>query len=92
VTDPLAFTGCGRNGRGPEDVPELVKDGDEIAAPGEKSDEKTPTNGHSAARKLVVGLAPPFSRNGIARAMPWSERPVHPVTVWRAGSRSPSTL
>ncbi len=87
VADPLAFTGCGRNGRGPEQVPQLVKhdlDTTPIAAPAAapasaSAEEKTDTNSHSAARK-VVGLA---YRNGIARAMSWGERPVHPVTVWR---------
>jgi heme transporter len=42
------------------------------------------TNGHprgqSGAKKLVDNLA---SRNGIGRAMPWGDRPVHPVTLWR---------
>src|SRR5262249_761442 len=37
------------------------------------------TNGHSSARKAVA-LA---YRTGIARAMFWGERPVHPVTRWR---------
>ena len=87
VTDPMAFTGCGRNGRGPEEVPELVKNGLDITgitAPAAGApEEKNGTNGHSAAKKLAAGLAPSFNRSGIARAMPWGERAVHPVTVWR---------
>ncbi|WP_204804652.1 MMPL family transporter [Mycobacterium riyadhense] len=60
VPDPLALTGCGRNGDEPEQV---LQEGAALA---------------SAVSK--VGLA---YRNGIARAMSWAERPVHPVTVWR---------
>ncbi|OOK68728.1 MMPL family protein [Mycobacterium kansasii] len=33
VADPLAFTGCGRSARGPEHVPELVRDGADVAVP-----------------------------------------------------------
>jgi RND superfamily putative drug exporter len=84
VADPLAFTGCGRNGKGPEQVPDLVKDGNDItavvapAAASVSGEEKTEANGQSTRK--VVGQA---YRNGIARAMSWGERPVHPVTVWR---------
>ncbi|MGE2814819.1 MMPL family transporter [Mycobacterium heidelbergense] len=96
VADPLAFTGCGRNGkatepcpdqdsrgRGPGQIPHQVDICDEDAglAP---ADSKTPTNGNSngplGAKKLVGGLA---SRNGIARAIAGADRPVHPVTLWR---------
>jgi uncharacterized membrane protein YdfJ with MMPL/SSD domain len=41
---------------------------------------KAGTNGGSATKKLVDGLA---SRNGIARAIAGGDRPVHPVTLWR---------
>lgn len=70
VADPLAFTGCGRNG----DLRGRVKGSDDaathrvaMAAAGNG------TNGGSVARKLVGGL--PY-RNGTGR-------PVHPVTLWR---------
>ncbi|CAM4462487.1 Membrane protein YdfJ [Mycobacterium basiliense] len=81
VADPLAFTGCTRNGKGPEQVPELVKDGPDIADFGapDSSGTEQKTSTQSAARR-AVGLA---YRTGIARAMSWTERPVHPVTVWR---------
>lgn len=85
VADPLAFTGCERVGKGPERIPELVKDGlnlaggTDTAGPGGAAEAKNGSNGQSAARK-AVGLA---YRSGIARAMSWAERPVHPVTVWR---------
>lgn len=46
VTDPLAFTGCGCDGKALDQV------------------------------QLAY-------RNGIARAISWGQRPVHPVTVWR---------
>lgn len=81
VADPLAFTGCERYGKGPEHVPELVKDGQDIAdfpvSVGAGSADQE-TGSSAAARK--VGHA---YRSGIARAMSWAERPVHPVTVWR---------
>ena len=98
VTDPLAFTGCGRNDKRLERVPHQRGAAQESAAgaelgpaeakasdgssslPAAPAGTKTSTNGHSAARKLVIGLA---YRNGITRAMPWSDRPVHPVTLWR---------
>jgi heme transporter len=99
VADPLAFTGCGRNGKdadvspepapadvpadsrgqGPGQIPYQVNICDDGAGVG-PPDSKTGTNGNSAARKLVGGLA---SRNGIARAIAGSGRPVHPVTLWR---------
>jgi heme transporter len=100
VADPLAFTGCGRNGKsleqglekglaesrglGPEQIPHQVNINDNgvgvgVSPAGTGSSSKTGTNGHSAAKKLVGGLA---SRNGIARAIA-GDRPVHPVTLWR---------
>lgn len=91
VADPLAFTGCGRNGKetlggpeqqdrgqGPGQIPHQVDISDEGA--GAPAEAKTGTNGNSGAKKLVGGLA---SRNGIARAIAGSDRPVHPVTLWR---------
>jgi heme transporter len=93
VADPLAFTGCGRNGteaeqvlqqcskQGPKQEPNHRTDSDDTGAPrAAPSEAKTSTNGHSATRKLVGGLT---SRNGIARAIAWGDRPVHPVTLWR---------
>ncbi|MEE6135793.1 MMPL family transporter [Mycobacterium sp. 050128] len=92
VADPLAFTGCGRNckdadetrGQGPGQIPHQVNigDGDTVAVTlGEKNGSNGQTRTASGAKKLVDGLA---SRNGIARAIPWGDRPVHPVTLWRS--------
>jgi heme transporter len=93
VADPLAFTGCGRNGRepevsaehgrglGPGQIPHQVDISDDSAGvEAGPADSKTSGNGHSAAKKLVGGLA---SRNGIARAIAGGDGPVHPVTLWR---------
>ncbi len=85
VADPLAFTGCGRNDEELRQGPEQPGDSTEAAAPGATpapgySPEKIAGNGQSATRKLVGNLS---YRNGIARAMPWADRPVHPVTLWR---------
>jgi heme transporter len=93
VADPLAFTGCGRNGKeaevspedgrglGPGQIPHQVDISDDSAGvEAGPADSKTSGNGHSAAKKLVGGLA---SRNGIARAIAGGDRPVHPVTLWR---------
>jgi uncharacterized membrane protein YdfJ with MMPL/SSD domain len=96
VADPLAFTGCGRNGKdaeasagqcpengpgdsrgqGPGQIPHQVN----ISDDGDPAASKTDSNAHAATKKLVGGLA---SRNGIARAIAWGDRPVHPVTLWR---------
>jgi heme transporter len=94
VADPLAFTGCGRNGKetrlsskqasadgrgqDPGQIPHQVNISDDSAGVG-PTDSKNGTNGHSPAKKLVGGLA---SRN-IARAIAGGDRPVHPVTLWR---------
>jgi len=101
VTDPLAFTGCGRNGKArqgtangadvgrgldPGQIPHQVDLTDPAAAvgSGRAAESKTGTNGHArghnGARKRAGG---PASRNGIARAITGTERPVHPVTLWR---------
>jgi RND superfamily putative drug exporter len=91
VADPLAFTGCGRNGKapnsdpagsrglGPGQIPHQVSIDDEAANGTNPAVAKNGSNGHSAAKKLVGGLA---SRNGIARAIA-GDRPIHPVTLWR---------
>ncbi|OBJ48026.1 efflux RND transporter permease subunit, partial [Mycobacterium sp. 1423905.2] len=98
VTDPLAFTGCDRNGNqagqaAPEEtngqtVPIAVSGPGSGATSGADSGlvsgadsvaEEKAGNGQSTARR-VVELA---YRSGLARAMAWAERPVHPVTVWR---------
>ncbi|MEZ0351472.1 MMPL family transporter [Mycobacterium sp. pR1184] len=91
VADPLAFTGCGRNckdadetrGQGPGQIPHQVNIGDGETVAVTLGAEKNGSNGQTkaAAKKLVDGLA---ARNGIARAMPWGDRPVHPVTLWRS--------
>lgn len=90
VADPLAFTGCGRNGKeaeaGPADAPDDGPADGRGRGPGQIphrvdiDDGGAGTNGHSAARKLVGGLA---SRNGIARVIAGGGRGVHPVTLWR---------
>jgi RND superfamily putative drug exporter len=99
VADPLALTGCDRNGKepegrletgperglGPGQIPHQVDIDDDRAmvavGPAATGSSSQPgTNGNSAAKKLVGGLA---SRNGIARAIAGGDRPVHPVTLWR---------
>ncbi|SPM33382.1 membrane protein [Mycobacterium rhizamassiliense] len=92
VADPLAFTGCGRNkgtddgrGLGPGDIPHQVNITDDVVAVSVgPAEAKNGSNGQpraqSGAKKLVGGLA---SRNGIARAIAGSGRPIHPVTLWR---------
>ena len=87
VADPLALSGCGRDGSGlkssqdSQEVQDQAWNSDETATPGvDTTDAKNGTNGHPPTRKLVGGLA---SRNGIARAITWGDRPVHPVTLWR---------
>ncbi|MCV7235512.1 MMPL family transporter [Mycobacterium branderi] len=69
VADPLAFTGCGRNG----DLRGRVKGSDDAAT--HRVAMAAAGNG-SVTRKLVGGL--PY-RNGTGRSV----RPVHPVTLWR---------
>jgi heme transporter len=79
VADPLAFTGCGRNG----ELPGQIKGADDpsVVAHGLAAAETPPgTNGHSVAKKFVGGLS---HRNGSGRAVPRAVRPVHPVTLWR---------
>lgn len=100
VTDPLAFTGCGRNGkerqgvqpqgadaergRDPGQIPHQVNIDDVKAGVGAGDDRKNGSNGHingtPGTRKRVGGLT---SRNGIAKAIVGTDRPVHPVTLWR---------
>lgn len=99
VADPLAFTGCGRNaaqavsgpdedqtrGLGPGQIPHQVALSEERVSVGAGAADKKPgsnghTNGSLAAKKLVGGLT---SRNGIAKAIAGTDRPVHPVTLWR---------
>jgi len=77
VADPLAFTGCGRNGA----LREHVKGGDDasthqLVVAGTAAG----TNGHTTTKKLTGGLP---HRNGAGRAAPRAVRPVHPVTLWR---------
>lgn len=94
VADPLAFTGCGRNGTaghagfekgpagsrglGPGQIPHQVNIDDEAGADVSPA-ARNGSNGHPGAKKPAVGRA---SRNGIARAIA-GDRPVHPVTLWR---------
>jgi len=82
VADPLAFTGCNRNGNapgGPHDIQDQEPDSDQTLQ-GAPTGARTGTNGQLAGRKPAGGVAP---RNGLARAIPWPDRPVHPVTLWR---------
>jgi heme transporter len=77
VADPLAFSGCGRNG----ELRGRVKGGDyatsaathRLAVAGTAAG----SNGSSRTRKFVGGLS---HRNGAGRPAP---RAVHPVTLWR---------
>ncbi len=93
VADPLALTGCRRNGKetqgslgqdhgqNPGQIPHQVNITDDSAGIGVgPAATKTGANGHSPAKKLVGGLA---ARNGITRAIAGDDRPVHPVTLWR---------
>lgn len=92
VTDPLAFTGCGRTtaagadpapGLGPGQIPHQVALREEkvgvAAGPGEKTGSNGHTNGSAGAKKPAARNG----RNGIAKAIAGAERPVHPVTLWR---------
>lgn len=94
VADPLAFTGCGRNNKRSDRVlpGAATQESEEDPAMGKASDSTaaltaaqvgpvTRTNGHWTARNLVIGLT---HRNSITRVMPWSDRPVHPFTLWRS--------
>jgi RND superfamily putative drug exporter len=80
VADPLAFTGCGRNG----ELRGHIKGGDgaDSAAAQRLAVAAAPggTNGHSKTKKFVGGFS---HRNGVGRAAPRAVRPVHPVTLWR---------
>lgn len=92
VTDPLAFTGCGRTtaagadpapGLGPGQIPHQVALREEkvgvAAGPGEKTGSNGHTNGSAGAKKPAARNG----RNGIAKAIAGADRPVHPVTLWR---------
>ncbi|MBZ4560839.1 MMPL family transporter [Mycobacterium avium subsp. hominissuis] len=92
VTDPLAFTGCGRTtaagadparGLGPGQIPHQVALREEkvgvAAGPGEKIGSNGHTNGSAGAKKPAARNG----RNGIAKAIAGADRPVHPVTLWR---------
>lgn len=86
VTDPLAFAGCGRSGQetsrglGPGQIPHQVSlDEDKALIGADLKAKNGQPHGAPAGRKRV-GLA---SRNGIAKAISGTDRPVHPVTLWR---------
>jgi uncharacterized membrane protein YdfJ with MMPL/SSD domain len=99
VADPLAFTGCGRNGKETEVGPgEARADG-----PGHNRGQGPAQIPHQVdIRDDSVEVSPADSkngtnghpaakklvgglatRNGIARAIAGGDRPVHPVTLWR---------
>jgi RND superfamily putative drug exporter len=80
VADPFAFHGCGRKEPDPDPADDdatvsmaalSARDDDVLVGVGQVQ---------TAKKAKKVGLA---YRNGIARAMSWADRPVHPVTVWR---------
>ncbi|OBJ35991.1 hypothetical protein A5621_16325 [Mycobacterium colombiense] len=98
VTDPLAFTGCGRNaaqasvpdeeqtrGLGPAQIPHQVALSEEKVSVGVGAGDKKPgTNGHTNGSPAAKKLVGGLtSRNGIAKAIAGAGRPVHPVTLWR---------
>jgi RND superfamily putative drug exporter len=97
VADPLAFTGCGRNGKltqrdfraaegrglGPEQIPHQVNidDGAGVGV--------SPAGSGASSKASTNGhsaakksIGGRASRNGVARAIA-GDRPVHPVTLWR---------
>jgi heme transporter len=77
VADPLAFTGCGRNG----ELRGQLKGGDDATTHRlAMAETAAGPNGHPTPRKFVGGLS---HRNGAGRAAPRVVRPVHPVTLWR---------
>ncbi|OBH83375.1 hypothetical protein A5681_02465 [Mycobacterium scrofulaceum] len=99
VTDPLAFTGCGRSGkerqgaqpqgsdaergRDPGQIPHQVNIDDERASVA-AADRKNGSNGHTnGASGAKKRVGSLTSRNGIAKAIVGADRPVHPVTLWR---------
>ncbi len=84
VTDPLAFTGCGRTtaagadparGLGPGQIPHQVALREEkvgvAAGPGEKTGSNGHTNGSAGAKKPAARNG----RNGIAKAIAGADRP-----------------
>lgn len=99
VTDPLAFTGCGRNasqvasdpdddqtrGLGPGQIPHQVALGEEKVGVGAgPADKKPGPNGHTnGSLAAKKRVGGLTSRNGIAKAIAGVDRPVHPVTLWR---------
>ncbi|MGH3598593.1 MAG: MMPL family transporter [Mycobacterium sp.] len=80
VADPLAFTGCERNGK----PRARARPGDDAAnhrfALAAGAFGAASTNGQSMARKFVGGLS---HRNGASRTTPRTVRTMHPVTLWR---------
>ncbi|OBK25423.1 hypothetical protein A5634_26450 [Mycobacterium asiaticum] len=71
VADPFAFAGCGRKNADHEPQPAAdVDDADTVAL--------------ATGPVGRVGLAYRSGRlSNIAKAMAWTDRPVHPVTLWR---------
>lgn len=96
VTDPLAFTGCSRNGkerqggvqvldqdrgRDPGQIPHQVNISDDRVGAGVGvGDQKNGNSGHTNGAGSTKRLA---ARNGIAKVIAGADRPVHPVTLWR---------
>ncbi len=89
VADPLAFTGCARDGAaantrrdrgpGPDADRPLPAAGPACNGDGNRSSNRN-GNGNSTAKRLARGRG---SRHGIVRANSGGDRPVHPVTLWR---------
>jgi heme transporter len=77
VTDPLAFTGCGRS-RG---LPARVNGNGAATHRTALAGAISTSDGHHPADRKIVGGLP--HRNGAGRGISRLMRPVHPVTVWR---------
>jgi heme transporter len=99
VADPLAFTGCGRNGKetevGPGEAPADGPGNNRGQGPAQiphqvdirdDSVEVSPAdskNGTNGHPAAKKLVGGLATRNGIARAIAGGDRPVHPVTLWR---------
>jgi heme transporter len=69
VADPLAFSGCTRNGDHPAEVASPIRTNGHTTAL-----RALPASGSSHTRGY---------RNGARRPMPWAGRGVHPFTMWK---------
>ncbi|CPR13076.1 mmpL11 protein [Mycobacterium bohemicum DSM 44277] len=99
VADPLAFSGCGRNGkstqagaaydpsavrgRGPEQIPHQVNISDETAGVPVRRRAPTGPVVGHSGHRRRGGAGARTGAGGVARAITGAGRPVHPVTLWR---------